>query len=113
MVPRPSGGSVFCCLLALKLSREIERRLQAAFATADSDPHAVTLPGALAALSRLCLLNYTVDDTTSFTRLPRPDPRQTEILKALGVTLPGKLRANHRLKARGRSAGSEKRGTPG
>jgi transposase len=83
-------GHVFCCMLALKLSREIERRLQAAFGTTDSDPHAVTLPDALAALSRLCLLNYTVNDKTSFTRLPKPDPRQTEILKALGVSLPAK-----------------------
>jgi hypothetical protein len=29
-------GHVFCCLLALKLSRELERRLQAAFGTTDS-----------------------------------------------------------------------------
>jgi transposase len=83
-------GHVFCCMLALKLSREIERRLQAAFGTTDCDRHAVTLPDALAALSRLCLLNYTVNGTTSFTRLPKPDPRQAEILNALGVALPPK-----------------------
>ncbi|MGH9205988.1 MAG: IS1634 family transposase [Acidimicrobiales bacterium] len=81
-------GHVFSCLLALKLSRELERRLQAAFGTTDADPHAITLADALAALSRLCLLQYQVDEKTTVTRLPRPDARQTEILKALGVELP-------------------------
>jgi transposase len=83
-------GHVFACLLALKLSREIERRLQAAFGTTDADPHALTLTDALAALSRLCLLEYQIDDKTTLTRLPRPDKRQQEILAALGVSLPKK-----------------------
>lgn len=81
-------GHVFCCMLALKLSREIERRLQARFATTDSDAHTTTLPDALAALSRLCLLEYQLDDKTTLTRLPRPDARQREILAALEVQLP-------------------------
>jgi hypothetical protein len=83
-------GHVFCCMLALKLSREIERRLQAAFGTTDADPHALTVSDALAALSRLCLLEYQIDDKTTVTRLPRPDARQEEILVALGVSLPKK-----------------------
>ena len=83
-------GHVFCCLLALKLSRELERRLEAAFGTTDHDPHAITLADALAALGRLCLLEYPVDKQTSVTRLPIPDARQTEILNALGVPLPQK-----------------------
>ena len=49
-------GHVFCCLLALKLSREMERRLREKFGTTDSNPHAITLPDALRALSSLCLL---------------------------------------------------------
>lgn len=81
-------GHVFCCLLALKLSREIERRLQAVFGTTDSDPHTLTLADALAALSRLCLLNYEVDESTTVTKLPRPDERQEAILAALRVRLP-------------------------
>jgi len=81
-------GHVFCCLLALKLSREIERRLQAAFGTTDQNPHAVTTADALAALSRLCLLEYSVDEKTTLTRLPHPDARQKEILKALAIQLP-------------------------
>ena len=81
-------GHVFCCLLALKLSREIERRLQAAFGTTDVDPHALTVNDALAALGRLCLLKYQIDDKTMLTRLPNPDVRQREILAALGVNLP-------------------------
>lgn len=83
-------GHVFCCLLALKLSREMERRLQAAFGTTEADPRAITLADALAALSRLCLLQYAVDEKTPLTRLPKPDGRQKEILQALSVTLPEK-----------------------
>ena len=83
-------GHVFCCLLALKLSREVEHRLQAAFGTTDVNRHTITLGDALAALSRLCLLEYAVDEKTTVTRLPRPDGRQQEILQALGVTLPEK-----------------------
>lgn len=79
---------VFCCMLALKLSREIERRLQARFGTTDSDAHTTTLPDALAALNRLCLLEYPIDDKTTVTRLPKPDARQREILTALDVRLP-------------------------
>jgi transposase len=83
-------GHVFCCMLALKISREMERRLQAKFGTTDSNPHATTLPDALAALSRLCLLEYSIDEKTTVTRLPRPDARQKKILEALGVALPEK-----------------------
>jgi transposase len=83
-------GHVFSCLLALKLSQELERRLQAKFGTTDTNPHTITLPDALAALSRLCLLQYQVDEKTTVTRLPQPDARQKEILEALGVKLPGK-----------------------
>jgi transposase len=53
-------GHVFCCLLALKLSREMERRLRAAFGTTATQPQGITLP----------------------------DARQQEILQALGFTLP-------------------------
>ena len=81
-------GHVFCCLLALKLNREIERRLRAAYGTTDADPAAITVPDAMAALGRLCLLHYQVDEKTTVTRLPNPDARQVNILNALGVTLP-------------------------
>jgi len=81
-------GHGFCCLLALKLSREIERRLRAAFGTTETGPDAITLPDALRALTRLCLLHYQVDEKTTVTQLPQPDARQQEILQALGVTLP-------------------------
>jgi transposase len=83
-------GHVLGCMLALKISREMERRLRAAFGTTDSNPHAITLPDALASLSRLCLLHYPIDADTTVTRLPRPDVRQKEILTALGVALPEK-----------------------
>ena len=87
---RADARHVFACMLALKIGREMERRLQAAFGTTDSDPHTITLPDALAALSRLCLLHYPIDADTAVTRLPRPDVRQKEILTALGVALPEK-----------------------
>jgi transposase len=83
-------GHVFCCLLALKLSREIERRLHAVFGNTDTGMHAVTAGDALTALSRLCLLNYQIDGKRSATCLPTPDPRQQEILAALQVSLPKK-----------------------
>jgi len=81
-------GHVFCCLLALKVSREMERRLHAAFGTTGTQADALTLPDALRALTRLCLLHYPVDEKTTVTKLPQADARQREILKALGVTLP-------------------------
>jgi transposase len=83
-------GHVLSCMLALKISREIEQRLRTAFGTTDSNPHAITLPDALASLSRLCLMHYSIDKDTTLTRLPKPDDRQKEILAALGVTLPAK-----------------------
>lgn len=81
-------GHVFSCLLALKISREIQRRLQAAFGTTDANPHAITLPDAMASLGRLCLLHYPINGTTTVTRLPQSDAHQKEILQALGVALP-------------------------
>lgn len=81
-------GHVLACMLALKISREMDRRLKAAFGSTDSNPHAITLPDALAALSRLCLLHYPIDADTTLTHLPKPDSRQKEILSALNVALP-------------------------
>lgn len=81
-------GHVFCCLLALKLQRELERRLVAVFGTTDQDPHAVTVSDALAALGRLSLLIFNVDKKTAVTRLPKPDEHQRKILDALKVSLP-------------------------
>ena len=80
-------GHVFCCMLALKLSREMDRRLREKFGTTDSDPHALTLPDALAALSSLCLLQYRVNEKTTVTKLPQPSANQKQILAALGVNL--------------------------
>jgi hypothetical protein len=44
----------------------------------------------MAALSRLCLLEYYIDEKTTVTRLPKPDARQKEILQALAIQLPEK-----------------------
>jgi transposase len=100
-------GHVLCCMLALKLYRELERRLAAAFGTTDEDPHAITVSDALAALNRLCLLVYDFDskdnraekdaknpkekkDKLTVTRLPKPNEHQRHILDALRVPLPAK-----------------------
>jgi transposase len=84
-------GHVFCCMLALKLSREMERRLREHFGTTDSNPHAVTLRDALASFGSLCLMQYKVDEKTTVTKLPQPSSNQTKILTALGVTLPATM----------------------
>ena len=81
-------GHVFCAMLALKLQREVERRLTAEFGTTDKNRYAVTVPDALAALSRLTLLNYEENGKVTVTKLPQPDARQERILKALKVSLP-------------------------
>ena len=64
------------------------RGLKAGLMLPETGADAITLPDALRALTRLCLLHYAVDDKTTVTKLPQPDARQQEILKALGVTLP-------------------------
>src|SRR5437667_2750999 len=71
-------GHAFCCMLALKLRREMERRLRAAFGTTDSDPHAITLPDALTSLSHLSQLQYQVDEKTTATKLPQPCESQRD-----------------------------------
>ena len=84
-------GHVFCCMLALKLSREMEQRLQKHFGTTDSDPHAITLRDALTTLASLCLMHYQVDEKNTVTKLPKPNASQRKILTALGVTLPATM----------------------
>jgi hypothetical protein len=81
-------GHVFCSMLALKITREMERCLRTVFGTTDSNADAVTLPDALTALGRLCLLEYDVAGDRTVTRLPVPNQSQTEILNALAVSLP-------------------------
>ena len=66
--------------------------MRAAFGTTDGDPHASTLPDALASLSNLCLLpSYPIDEKTTVTKPPQPSANQKQILTALGVTPPGKV----------------------
>jgi transposase len=83
-------GHVFCSMLALKLQREVERRLAAVFGTTDADRYAVTVRDAMASLGRLTLLNYKVDGEIVVTKLPKPDAQQERILDALKVSLPSK-----------------------
>ena len=76
-------------MLALKLVREMEQRLRAVFGTTGDNPHALTLPDALAALSRLCLLHYPANKRGDVvTKLPHPNDAQRKILQAFKVSLP-------------------------
>lgn len=86
-------GHVFSCMLSLKVLREMEKRLTAAFGTTDTNPHGVTVENALAALGRLCFLTYQAEGIPAITRLPKPDEHQGHILKALQVDLPKTLTA--------------------
>jgi hypothetical protein len=70
------------------MSLDTGRRLREAFGTTDSNPHAITLPDALRALSNLCLLQYKIDEKTTVAKLPQPRANQQQILAALGVSLP-------------------------
>lgn len=79
-------GHVFIAMLALKVLRLMEQRLGCAFGTTETNPKAETADSALAALSRLCLEHYTIGQQ-EIVGLPRPDPRQTQILDALNVKL--------------------------
>ena len=53
-------GHVFCCMLALKLNAApwSAAALEKFWHHRHFNPHALTLPDALAALSSLCLLHY-------------------------------------------------------
>ena len=70
-------------MLALKVSRKMERRLRAAFGITETRADTITLPDALTRL-----LHHAVDEKTTVTKQPQPDARQREILEALGITLP-------------------------
>ncbi len=87
-------GHVLVCLLALKLARELRKRLTAVYGTTATDPHTVTLEEALSALNRLCLQITPIDEKHLLTTLPFPDERQQKILHALQIPWPqiGKCR---------------------
>jgi transposase len=78
---------VFIAMLALKITRTVEDRLHQAFGTTQQDNKAPTLDDALVALSRLTYLHYDINGQR-VTRLARPDPFQSAIFSALGLTFP-------------------------
>jgi len=86
---------VLISMLALKVEREMERCLVAAFGTTHHDPAATTLPDALNALSRWCFLTMT-SKAGSMTILPRLDEQQQRIMDALQVTSLGATRLTAR-----------------
>jgi transposase len=80
-------GHVVVALLALKLARELERGLKAAFGTIAEGDAALTVEDALHALSRLCFQRHQTGDQ-DFLTLPQPDPKQERILNAIDVKAP-------------------------
>jgi transposase len=80
-------GHVFVAMLALKIIRLFDQKLQRDFKTTEQDPHTITREDALVALSRFIFLRYQVNDEPVL-RLPQPDDLQRSIFKALGISLP-------------------------
>jgi hypothetical protein len=78
---------VCIAMLALKLTRVFEQKLQAVFGTTDRAPHTLTLDDALLALSRIIYLHYDLNGRTVI-RLPRLDKLQSAILETLGIRFP-------------------------
>ena len=93
-------GHVFACMLALKISRQMQQRLSAQFGTTDDQPHGLTLSDAFDSLNRLTLDLYPVEDQLMIPMLPRPDHHQTRILEALKVYLPSKFAKKPRVPRR-------------
>ncbi|MFQ5930342.1 MAG: IS1634 family transposase [Acidobacteriota bacterium] len=87
-------GHVLVCMLALKISREIQKRLTAVFGTTETDRYALTLDDAFCALNRLCLLNYPVPGQANLyiPVVPGADEHQCRILEALNVHFPKQLK---------------------
>lgn len=80
-------GHVVAAMLALKLVRELDRGLKAAFGTTAEGDTALTIQDALHALSRLCFQRHQSGDQT-FLTLPLPDQKQATIFKAVGIKPP-------------------------
>lgn len=84
---------VFVAMLALTITRQFEQSLRQAFGAIGQEDDAITLDDALLALGRLTYL-YTTDRTGERqAHLPRPDPLQSKILDALGLSIPRKQTA--------------------
>ena len=77
-------GHVFISMLALKITRQMEQDLYASLGTTEKGGE--TIESALSALSRICLLKYTVAHQ-ELSVLPKTDDRQTKILRALKIDL--------------------------
>ncbi|HZD41031.1 MAG TPA: hypothetical protein VE131_09940 [Terriglobales bacterium] len=80
-------GHVLVAMLALKITRLFEHKLQARFGTTDQDANTLTIGDALTALSRITYLYYHIKGQV-FARLPRLDALQQAIFEALGLNFP-------------------------
>lgn len=78
-------GHVFVCFLALKVLRELERRLTS---TSADSLKGWTVNDALNCLGRLNMNLYTLKDGQQIPLTPNPDAQQKDLLNALNVSLP-------------------------
>lgn len=83
-------GHIVVTLLALKIARELDHSLKAAFGTTAEGDNAMTVQDALHALSRLCFQRHQSSEQ-DFLTLPLPDPKQERIFTAIGIK-PSRLR---------------------
>jgi transposase len=81
-------GHVVVTLLALKIARELDRALKAAFGTTAEGESAMTVQDALHALSRLCFQRHQSGEQ-DFLTLPLPDAKHELIFNAIGIKPPG------------------------
>ena len=87
---RRTRGHVFVGMLALKVLRELRRRLVAHYGTTDKNAQALTPEDTIVQLSRLTLQHYELPGAEHLTTLPQPDGTLSELLEALGLHLPSR-----------------------
>jgi transposase len=83
---------VFISMLALKVTRKIQKKLVEKFGTTNDDRMTDTLCDGLHSLARICLQTYRLGEV-EFKGLPKPDAHQQSILDALQITLTAPIMA--------------------
>ena len=77
-------------MLALKVLRELRRRLVAHYGTTDKNAQALTPEDTIVQLSRLTLQHYELPRRRTPHDSPQPDGTLSELLEALGLHLPSR-----------------------
>lgn len=91
-----NARNAFVAMLVLKINGQLEQNLRQAFGAIGQADDAITPEDALLALGRLTYLYTTDHNGERHAHPPRPDPRQSKILDALGLSIPRKQTAAKR-----------------